>query len=156
MLPDTRDLLAAMTDMRRDGVHLAVVVDEYGGTAGIVTLEDLVEEIVGDIKDEYDVEEDRSTQLLSGETEVDGRLNLDDFADETGIELPEGPYETVAGYVIATLGHLPQVGEECSTDEHVLTVIAVDGRRVSRVRVRSVGPAPRNDPGSETIPPVAG
>jgi len=157
MLPDTRDLLAAMTDMRRDGVHLAVVVDEYGGTAGIVTLEDLVEEIVGDIKDEYDVEEDRSTQLLSGETEVDGRLNLDDFADETGIELPEGPYETVAGYVIATLGHLPEVGEECSTGEHVLTVVAVDGRRVSRVRVRSVpSAAPENGPGIETIPPVAG
>jgi putative hemolysin len=140
LLPDTRDLLAAMSDMRREGVHLAVVVDEYGGTAGIVTLEDLVEEIVGDIKDEYDVEEDRSTLLLSGETEVDGRLNLDDFADETGIELPEGPYETVAGYVIAVLGHLPDVGEECAEGEHVLTVAAVEGRRVARVRVRRVQP----------------
>jgi putative hemolysin len=156
MLPDTRDLLAAMADMRRDGVHLAVVVDEYGGTAGIVTLEDLVEEIVGDIKDEYDVEEDRSTQLLSGETEVDGRLNLDDFAEETGIELPEGPYETVAGYVIATLGHLPEVGEECPAGEHLLTVVAVDGRRVSRVRVRAGPPPADPDPGPEVIPPVAG
>jgi len=179
LLPDTRDLLAAMSDMRRDGVHLAVVLDEYGGTAGIVTLEDLVEEIVGDIKDEYDVEESRATVHLSGETEVDGRLNLDDFADETGIELPEGPYETVAGYVIATLGHLPQAGEECSTGEHVLTVVSVDGRRVSRVRVRAVpsedeagsdsgpsGPSePESEQGSEqgskkrrpeVIPPVGG
>ena len=153
MLPDTRDLLAAMTDMRREGVHLAVVVDEYGGTAGIVTLEDLVEEIVGDIRDEYDVEEDRSTQLLTGETEVDGRLNLDDFADETGIELPEGPYETVAGYVIATLGHLPEVGEECPADGHVLTVVSVDGRRISRLRLRRSSPEP---PAEETLAPVAG
>ena len=153
MLPDTRDLLAAMTDMRREGVHLAVVVDEYGGTAGIVTLEDLVEEIVGDIKDEYDVEEDRSTVLLTGETEVDGRLNLDDFAEETGIELPEGPYETVAGYVIATLGHLPDAGEECAADGHVLSVVAVEGRRVSRLRLRRVPPDPPED---ETLPPVAG
>jgi putative hemolysin len=153
MLPDTRDLLAAMADMRREGVHLAVVVDEYGGTAGIVTLEDLVEEIVGDIKDEYDVEEDRSTVLHTGETEVDGRLNLDDFAEETGIELPEGPYETVAGYVIATLGHLPAVGEECAADGHVLSVVAVDGRRVSRLRLRRVSPDP---PADEMVPPVAG
>jgi putative hemolysin len=153
MLPDTRDLLAAMTDMRREGVHLAVVVDEYGGTAGIVTLEDLVEEIVGDIRDEYDVEEDRSTLLLSGETEVDGRLNLDDFADETGIALPEGPYETVAGYVIATLGHLPEVGEECPADGHVLTVVSVDGRRISRLRLRRSSPEP---PAHETLAPVAG
>jgi putative hemolysin len=130
-----------------------VVVDEYGGTAGIVTLEDLVEEIVGDIRDEYDVEEDRSTLLLSGETEVDGRLNLDDFADETGIALPEGPYETVAGYVIATLGHLPEVGEECPADGHVLTVVSVDGRRISRLRLRRSSPEP---PAHETLAPVAG
>jgi putative hemolysin len=102
------------------------------------------------------VEEDRSTQLLSGETEVDGRLNLDDFAEETGIELPEGPYETVAGYVIATLGHLPEVGEECPAGEHLLTVVAVDGRRVSRVRVRAGPPPADPDPGPEVIPPVAG
>ncbi|MDQ3628228.1 MAG: hemolysin family protein [Actinomycetota bacterium] len=145
LLPDTRDLLSAMSDMRRDGVHLAVVIDEYGGTAGIVTLEDLVEEIVGDIKDEYDQEEVSATRLVSGETEVDGRLNLDDFADETGVRLPDGPYETAAGYVIAALGHLPEVGEECvfadGTGEHVLTVVEVEGRRISRVRVRAASSA---------------
>src|SRR5205085_97331 len=82
---------------------LAIVVDEYGGTAGIVTLEDLVEELIGDIRDEYDIEQDHATRLPAGDVEVDGLLNLDEFAEQTGIELPEGPYETAAGYVLAAL-----------------------------------------------------
>jgi len=90
--------------MRRDRAHMAIVVDEYGGTAGIVTLEDLVEELIGEIQDEYDVEEPGPTQLRDGELEVDGLLNLDEFAEQTGVRLPEGPYETVAGYVLAELG----------------------------------------------------
>jgi putative hemolysin len=134
MLPSTRQLLAALADMRREGTHLAIVVDEYGGTDGIVTLEDLVEELVGDIRDEYDVE-DVATTRRGGEIEVDGLLNLDDFEDETGLELPEGPYETVAGYVIAQLGHVPGVGECADFNGHQLQVIAVDGRRIARVRV---------------------
>lgn len=158
LVPDTRDLLSAMSDMRRDGVHLAVVIDEYGGTAGIVTLEDLVEEIVGDIKDEYDQEEDSATRLVSGETEVDGRLNLDDFADETGVRLPDGPYETVAGYVIAALGHLPEEGEECTVTsaagDHVLVVVEVDGRRISRIRVRAA--APVDESRVDELRPVSG
>ena len=93
------------------GQHLAIVVDEYGGTAGIVTLEDLVEELVGDIRDEYDVEEPRRRRAAGADLEVDGLLNLEDFADETGVELPEGPYETVAGFVVARLGRLPEVGD---------------------------------------------
>ena len=94
-------MLAVLSEMRREGHHLAIVVDEYGGTAGIVTLEDLVEELIGDIRDEYDVEDAQARRLHGGELEVDGLLNLDDFADETGVELPEGPYETVAGYLMA-------------------------------------------------------
>jgi putative hemolysin len=134
MLPSTRQLLAALADMRREGTHLAIVVDEYGGTDGIVTLEDLVEELVGDIRDEYDADEIETTRN-GGEIEVDGLLNLDDFEDETGLELPDGPYETVAGYVIAQLGHVPGVGECADFNGHQLQVIAVDGRRIARVRV---------------------
>ncbi len=143
LLPDTRQILPALTDMRREGSHLAIVVDEYGGTAGIVTLEDLVEELVGDIRDEYDIEESETTRTLTGDVEVDGLLNLDDFEDETGLELPDGPYETVAGYIVQQLGHVPDVGETAAFDGHTLTVVEVDGMRISRVRVAATpGGAP--------------
>jgi len=135
-LPWTRPILAALTDMRREGIHMAMVADEYGGTAGIVTMEDLVEELIGDIRDEYDVvNETETTRHLSGEIEVDGLLNLDDFEDETGIELPEGPYETVAGFLMAQLGRIPEAGDEVEVEPHRITVLVVDGRRVSRLRV---------------------
>jgi putative hemolysin len=141
VLPWTRPILAALADMRREGTHLAIVADEYGGTAGIVTMEDLVEELVGDIKDEYDVEEAETTRLRGGEIEVDGLLNLDDFEDETGIELPEGPYETVAGFIMARLGRLPVVGDAVEFAGHRIVVRDLEGRRVSRVRVSVVPPA---------------
>jgi putative hemolysin len=145
LLPATRHLLSALTDMRREGSHLAIVVDEYGGTAGIITLEDLVEELIGDIKDEYDVDEPETTRSLTGELEVDGLLNLDDFEDETGLALPEGPYETVAGYIIQQLGHVPVVGETARFDSHTLTVTELDGRRVARVTVAAASPAETPD-----------
>jgi putative hemolysin len=134
-LPASKRVLAVLSEMRREGHHLAIVVDEYGGTAGIVTLEDLVEELIGDIRDEYDVEGAQARRLHGGALEIDGLLNLDDFADETGVELPEGPYETVGGYLMAVLGHLPQVGEMTMVGGHRLSVTEVDGRRVARVRV---------------------
>jgi putative hemolysin len=134
-LPASKRVLAVLSEMRREGHHLAIVVDEYGGTAGIVTLEDLVEELIGDIRDEYDVEDAQARRLHGGALEIDGLLNLDDFADETGVELPQGPYETVAGYLMAVLGHLPQVGEMTVVSGHRLSVTEVDGRRVARVRV---------------------
>jgi putative hemolysin len=133
-MPGSKRVLPAMFEMRNAGVHLAIVADEYGGTDGIVTLEDLVEELVGDIRDEYDVEE-RVDRTVHGEVEVDGLLNLEDFADEVGFELPEGPYETVAGFVVAELGRLPGVGESVSVDGHTLTVTELDGRRASRIKV---------------------
>ena len=139
-LPGTREVLAALSDMRREGVHLAIVVDEYGGTDGIVTLEDLVEELVGDIRDEYDADAGHTLRLVGGDVELDGLLNLDDFSDETGIELPEGPYETVAGYIMFSLGRVPQLGDTCAVDGHELTVVEVDGRRISRVRVSARAP----------------
>jgi putative hemolysin len=143
-LPASKRVLAVLSEMRRESHHLAIVVDEYGGTAGIVTLEDLVEELIGDIRDEYDVEDAHARRLHGGAIEVDGLINIDDFAEETGIELPEGPYETVGGYLMAALGHLPQVGEMMVVSGHRLSVTEVDGRRVARVRVTPL-PVPESD-----------
>jgi len=127
--PGTKQVIPALTEMRRLRQHLAIVVDEYGGTAGIVTLEDLVEELVGDIRDEYD------TETAGPRTDVDGLLNLEDFQDETGVELPDGPYETVAGFVVSALGELPHVGAIVEVAGYRLTVTELDGRRVARISV---------------------
>lgn len=149
-LPWTRPLLAALTDMRREGQHLAIVADEYGGTAGIVTMEDLMEELVGDIRDEYDVA-DHPTTRAGDVVEVDGLLNLDDFEDETGLELPEGPYETVAGFLMQRLGRVLRDGDEVDHEGFRLTVVSVEGRRVQRVRVVRL-PEPAPAPGDAAEP----
>jgi putative hemolysin len=135
MLPATKRVLPSLSEMRKSGHHLAVVVDEYGGTAGIVTLEDLVEELIGEIRDEYDVGDVEAKVLRGGDVEVDALLNLDEFAEATGHELPEGPYETVAGCLMAKLGRLPRVGDAVEVDGVRLKVTKMDGRRVARVRV---------------------
>jgi putative hemolysin len=155
MLPDTAKLLPTLTEMRRVSTHLAIVLDEYGGTAGIVTLEDLVEELIGDIKDEYDEESGETTRLRSGDIEVDGLLNLDDFAEETGVELPDGPYETVGGFLAAQLGKVPSTGDEARVDGHTLTVIEMDGRRVARVRVHRLTPVEEEPVPAEERAPAA-
>jgi putative hemolysin len=147
-LPISKTVLSALSEMRRDRAHLAIVVDEYGGTAGIVTLEDLVEELIGDIQDEYDEEVSHPRQLRGGDVEVDGLLNLDEFAEQTGLELPEGPYETVAGYLLAALGHLPENGESAEIAGRKLTVTQLDGRRISRVLVSPGGLATGEEPGA--------
>ncbi|MCW2573441.1 MAG: hypothetical protein JWO88_3499 [Frankiales bacterium] len=138
MMPGTKKVLPAMSEMRREGHHLAIVVDEYGGTAGIVSLEDLIEEVIGDIRDEYDVHGDDPLRVDGGEIEADGLLNLDEVHEQTGVRLPEGPYETLAGFVMAKLGHVPRVGEAVEADGHRLTVTELDGRRIARVRLDPV------------------
>jgi CBS domain containing-hemolysin-like protein len=148
-------VLSALSEMRRDRSHLAIVVDEYGGTAGIVTLEDLVEELIGDIQDEYDSDEARPRQLHGGQVEVDGLLNLGDFADQTGVDLPQGPYETVAGYLLSALGHLPQSGESAVWAGRRLTITQLDGRRIARVRVGPVV-SPDGKPGPDRTGPDQG
>jgi putative hemolysin len=167
MLPTSKQVLAALSEMRAESTHLAIVVDEYGGTAGIVTLEDLIEELIGDIQDEYDVGQAGTTRLVGGVMEVDGLLNLDDFLDETGIALPDGPYETAAGFIVAQLGRLPVHDDEVvvalegadgaepaadGADEpeghrYQLRVVEMDGRRIARIRItrlpeREKDPAP--------------
>jgi putative hemolysin len=155
LLPISKTVLSALSEMRRDRAHLAIVMDEYGGTAGIVTLEDLVEELVGDIQDEYDVDGGQPRQLRGGAIEVDGLLNLDEFAEQTGIELPEGPYETVAGYLLAALGQVPTDHEKVEVDGHVLTVLQMDGRRIARVRVDPAGQPAEPSPAAPAPSPTA-
>jgi putative hemolysin len=136
VIPGTKRVLKALSEMRREGNHLAIVVDEYGGTDGIVTLEDLVEEIVGDINEEGGrpaVGEPR--RFSGGVVELDGKENLDEVAEVSGLELPDGPYATLGGYVMAELGRLPQPGDRVTRDGFLLDVIEVDGRRAARVRV---------------------
>jgi putative hemolysin len=161
LLPATKSVLPSMSEMRHEGHHLAIVVDEYGGTAGIVSLEDLVEEVIGEIRDEYDSQELSTTRRLAGGSiEVDGLLNLADFTEETGVDLPEGPYETVAGFVVSELGHLPELGEQVEVGAgYRLAVAALDGRRVDRVRVTravaaAAAPAPQADSAAQA--PQAG
>src|SRR3954466_4621496 len=148
MLPATKRVLPSLSEMRGSGDHLAVVVDEYGGTAGIVTLEDLIEELIGEIRDEYDVDDDEAKKLRGGDVEVDGLLNLDDFAEATGHELPDGPYETVAGCLMSTLGRLPRGGAAREGHSVRLKVTKMDGRRVARVRVTVLDAAEDDDPSS--------
>lgn len=135
MVPASKRVLTTLSEMRDEGHHLAIVVDEYGGTAGIVTLEDLVEELVGDIRDEYDVEED-TVILPAGEIEIEGLTHLTDLAALTGIRLPDGPYETLGGFVMAMLGHVASIGEVVEIPGFEVTVTDMDGRRISRVRVK--------------------
>ena len=138
LMPGTKKVLPSLSEMRREGHHIAVVVDEYGGTAGIITLEDLIEEVIGDIRDEYDAPGDEALRFRGGEVEADGLLNLDEVRGQTGVRLPDGPYETLAGFVMAALGHVPRLGEAVEADGHRLEVSELDGRRVARVRVTPI------------------
>lgn len=130
-LPSTARVLPTLTRLRAEGHHIAVVVDEYGGTDGIVTLEDLVEEVVGEIFDEYDAEE----RMPDAGGALDGRLNLQDFAEITGIALPRGASDTVAGFVTEMLGRLAVVGDAVDVPGATIHVTAVDRRRIAEIRV---------------------
>lgn len=143
--PGTKRVIPALAEMRDGGFHLAIVVDEYGGTDGIVTMEDLVEELVGDIRDEYDHVLENRSPGLSGEQEIAGRINLDDFCEETGLVLPNGPYETLAGFVIDRLGRLPNSGDRVEAESCLFTVLAVDGRRIDRILVEPIEGGPQRD-----------
>jgi putative hemolysin len=140
-LPGTNRVPPSLSRMRKLGFQIALVVDEYGGTDGIVTLEDLLEELVGEIYDEFDTAaepEDRVT-MEDGAVEVDGGLILQEFESASGLALPEGPYETVAGFVIDRLGRLPRAGDRVEVPGHVLTVTAMNRLRIARIRVTPSG-----------------
>ncbi|MCW2739488.1 hemolysin family protein [Nocardioides sp.] len=141
VLPRTNRVLPSIDQLRRLGAHIALVVDEYGGTDGIVTLEDLMEELVGEIHDEYD--RDAEIAASADPETIDAGLTIEEFGERTGVELADGPYETVAGYMLHRLARMGGVGDTVTVGDHVLEVAEVDGHRITRVRVHApAAPAP--------------
>ena len=134
-VPETKRVDELLREMRTAGGHLAVVVDEYGGTAGLVTLEDLVEELVGEIVDEFDRPEPLLEPLAGGEALVHGRMPVDQLNTLVGAELPDDDWDTVGGLIFSTLGHVPNVGETVEVDGLRLRVEHMQGRRITRVRL---------------------
>ena len=134
-VPETKRVDQLLKEMRTAGGHLAVVIDEYGGTAGLVTLEDLVEELVGEIVDEFDRPEPLLEPLAGGEALVHGRMPVDQLNTLVGAALPDDDWDTVGGLIFGTLGHVPEVGETVEVDSLKLRVEHMQGRRITRVRL---------------------
>jgi putative hemolysin len=135
VIPETKDLGALLRDLRQERRHMAVVADEYGGTAGIVTLEDILEEIVGEIEDEYDLPDDTLERIDDRTLRVAGSMTIDDFNETVGTKLPTDGARTLAGLVFNTLGRRPGAGDEVSVDAVRLAVEQVDGPRITKLRV---------------------
>ncbi len=133
-VPESRPAELVLDDLRKTRAHLAVVLDEYGGTAGIITMEDLIEEVIGDISDEYDVA-NRLAVVTDGVLELAGSMSLVDVRSDYGLRIPEGDWSTLGGYVFSALGRLPKVGDRAAFPGGELEVVAMEGRRVAALRV---------------------
>jgi putative hemolysin len=134
-VPETKDLAALLAEFRKANQHMAVVVDEYGAFEGIVTLEDLLEEIVGEIEDEYDLPDESVERLDDGRIRIDGTFPIDDFNEQFGQAIPQEDYHTVAGYVFGQLGRVAEPGDEVVHDGLRFQVLDVDGPRIERLEV---------------------
>jgi CBS domain containing-hemolysin-like protein len=134
-VPESKRVDDLLTDMRRVRKHIAIVVDEYGGTAGLATIEDLLEEIVGEIEDEHDEVGSRVQRISDTEVEFDGRVDIDELNDIFHTAIKGEEFDTVGGCVLHLLGKMPAVGDEAQTDRLMLRVVAIDGHRITRVRV---------------------
>jgi putative hemolysin len=135
MVPETKDLAAMLAEFRRANQHMALVVDEYGSFQGLVTLEDLIEEIVGEIEDEYDLPDESVERLGDGRVRVDGTFPIDDFNEQFGQELPQDDYHTVAGFVFGALGRTAEAGDEVLWNGLRFEVVDVDGPRIERLEI---------------------
>lgn len=137
-VPESRNVSDILRDLKTDNSHFAIVVDEYGGTAGIITLEDILEELVGEIADEFDERQFNPSNVEQGEWLLPGTLHLDEVDDQTGCRLPDGEYETLAGFVLDQLGHLPQVGESLHWEDWRFKVEEMDRRRIATVLLQFI------------------
>jgi CBS domain containing-hemolysin-like protein len=135
IVPETKDLAALLTEFRRTNQHMAIVVDEYGDMEGIVTLEDLLEEIVGEIEDEFDLPDESVEQVDDDTIKIDGTFPIDDFNERFHTDLPAEDYHTVAGFVFGLLGRQPEVGDDVSHDGMRFDVLEVEGSRIGKIAV---------------------
>jgi CBS domain containing-hemolysin-like protein len=135
MVPESRQVHEVLRLMQRKRLHMAIVIDEYGGTAGLVTIEDLLEEIFGEIRDEHDVELEPIRPIDEHSAVVDARVSVDDIEDHFGVELPEGEFDSIGGFILDQLGHLPAAGEQLSWRNLDFTVEAVSENRIQRIRI---------------------
>jgi putative hemolysin len=142
VVPETKDLAAMLAEFRKVNQHMAIVVDEYGSFEGIVTLEDLLEEIVGEIEDEYDLPDESVEQLGDGRIRIDGTFPIDDFNEQFGQELPQDDYHTVAGFVFGALGRAAEAGDEVLYNGLRFQVVDVDGQRIERLEVEFLDEEP--------------
>lgn len=138
-VPETKNIEELLKEFRTRRVHIAIVIDEYGGTSGLITIEDLLEEIVGDIQDEYDLEEDWIVPEDDGAVLVDGRLNIEELEEYFDTSIPKEKFDTVGGYLFDLFGHVPRPGEAIHDGVLEMTVIESDERKIRKVRVRRSG-----------------
>lgn len=135
-IPESKKISEVLRDLRHRKSHMAIVIDEYGGTAGVLTMEDIIEEIIGDIMDEYDAEENWLVEQEDGSILVDARLDVEELEDYLDMEFPEGKFESVGGFIISRLGRVPAVHEKILFKNLEMIVEAADSRKVEKVRIR--------------------
>ena len=148
MVPETKDLAALLYDFRRTKEHLAIVIDEYGAMEGIVTLEDLLEEIVGEIEDEFDLPDESVERVDDHTIKIDGTFPIDDFNEQFDTELPIEDFHTMGGYVFGLLGRAPEQGDEVVEDSLRFQVVDLEGTRIERLEVEFL-PRPEHEEPSE-------
>src|SRR5688572_28816955 len=142
MVPESKRVSELLKEMQRRQLQMAIVVDEYGGTAGLVTVEDLLEEIVGEIRDEYDVESETVVDEGEGAFVFSGKVSVDEVMDRLGVEIEREGFETLGGYLLSHLGRMPYVGETLEIDDLAVEVLEVERRRITKVRIRRRAPTP--------------
>ncbi len=151
VVPETKDLASLLQEFRRVNTHFAVVIDEYGATVGIATLEDLLEEIVGEIEDEFDIPEEPVEQVGEDTYRIDGMFSIDDFNERFGTGLPEEDFHTVAGFVLGQLGRAPEPGDDVAYDGMRFDVLEVEGNRIERIVVTFFEQPQRRDPVADYV-----
>jgi len=151
MVPETKDLASLLQEFRRTNSHFAVVIDEYGAMVGIATLEDLLEEIVGEIEDEFDVPDEPVEQIGEDSFRVDGRFSIDEFNERFGTELPDEDFHSVGGFVFGQLGRAPERGDDVSYDGMRFDVLEVEGNRIERIAVTFVERPQRQDSAGDLV-----